>query len=176
MTGVIDGLDTTDISYYRFADLNGDGKDDLIHVNPYGQTKTWINQRGYDVGLTPVWESMGVTHKGFVGLTNVTFGAYWGSGKADYAAIDETSTGITFTTWQNRDSGGTMVKGDGSRYCDMRGTGYDDYIWISYMGEMTIFGNELSPPEWIHYGYIYDVGRIRKEVMLLPQQAYEKLD
>lgn len=166
MHGVIDGLPAgRDISGYRFTDLNGDHKDDLIYVDANGQTTTYINQRGYSVGLTPVFESMGVTHAGFTVPTNVSFGAFWGSGKADYAAVTETSTVVSILRFQNRDTGGTMVKGDGSRYCDMRGNGYDDYIWISYTGDITIFGNYLSPPNWIHYGQVYSVGRQRNEVM-----------
>lgn len=30
--------------------------------------------------------------------------------------------------WENQDHGGTMVRGDGTFYCDMTGSGSDDYI------------------------------------------------
>lgn len=35
---------------------------------------------------------------------------------------------VNVQRWRNQDKGGTMVKGDGSRYCDMTGSGSDDYI------------------------------------------------
>lgn len=30
--------------------------------------------------------------------------------------------------WRNDDFGGTKIKGDGTRFCDMTGDGKDDYI------------------------------------------------
>ena len=63
---------------------------------------------------------------------------------------------------RNDDHGGVRVKGDGVRYCDMTGSGSDDYIvrglyfnrelrnadkfkWLSVTGEVTVWGNIHSP-------------------------------
>ncbi len=53
-----------------------------------------------------------------------------GSGRADYSAItiDSTTKNVYVDRWRNDDSGGRMVKGDGVRYCDMTGSGKDDYL------------------------------------------------
>ena len=75
-----------------------------------------------------------------------------------------------------------MVKADGSRYCDMTGSGSDDYIvrtellidetnaeitkWVSPTGALTIFGNTHNWGTWTQYGKVYDVGRTRREVRL----------
>jgi hypothetical protein len=54
--------------------------------------------------------------------------------------------------WQNNDVGGMHLKGDGVVYCDMRGTGSDDYVWISPDGQGYFFGNRhlWDPSQWIH--------------------------
>jgi hypothetical protein len=165
MSGVFSGLpNLTPLSGWRFVDLNGDHRDDLVHVSTNGQVTTWINQRGYDVGLTPVWVPMGQTHAGAASPQNISFGTFWGSGRGDYSEISESGGAISINRFSNEDVGGTMVKGDGVRYCDMRGTGADDYIWISSTGEMWLYGNKHAPPNWIQYGIIGNVNRPRKEV------------
>ena len=53
--------------------------------------------------------------------------------------------------WQNTGGGGTKRKADGNFYCDMRGTGADDYVWIYYDGHAAeMFANIHQPPEWGH--------------------------
>ncbi|KAH8797345.1 hypothetical protein F5884DRAFT_815081 [Xylogone sp. PMI_703] len=169
MKGAASGLPDLAMDGWKFADLNGDHKDDLVWVDKKtGAVSTWINQRGYDVGLGPVWQSMGVTHAGFGKPTNVTFGRFIGSGRADYSIVtpgDGTVYGkVEVSLWRNNGGGGTIVKADGDRYCDMRGTGSDDYIWISAMGEMTVFGNEHTWGTWIHYNVVYNINRPRREI------------
>jgi hypothetical protein len=165
MNGVASGLPVLTMSGWHFVDLNGDHKDDLVWINPNGQVTTWINQRGYNVGLTPVWQSMGVTHGGSTTPQNVVFGAFMGSGRADYSTVTQVpNQNVVVDRYQNLDTGGTMTKGDGSRYCDMTGTGSDDYIWISPTGEMTLYGNNHAWGTWIQYGVIYNVNRARRDI------------
>ncbi|OBT51242.1 hypothetical protein VE04_08841, partial [Pseudogymnoascus sp. 24MN13] len=172
MSGVFSGLpNLTPLSGWRFVDLNGDHRDDLVHVSTNGQVTTWINQRGYDVGLTPVWVPMGQTHAGAASPQNISFGTFWGSGRGDYSEISESGGAISINRFSNEDVGGTMVKGDGVRYCDMRGTGADDYIWISSTGEMWLYGNKHAPPNWIQYGIIGNVNRPRKETSTAMEDA-----
>lgn len=111
---------------------------------------------------------MGITHAGFGAASNVAFGKFMGTGRADYSRIatgDGTVYGLVYIDrYQNQDVGGTMVKADGSRYCDMRGIGSDDYIWISSTGDMTIYGNEHVWGSWIQYGEVFNINRARREI------------
>lgn len=51
--------------------------------------------------------------------------------------------------WQNTGGGGTKRKADGDFYCDMTGSGRDDYIWIFYDGKLDqIYLNVRNPPFW----------------------------
>jgi hypothetical protein len=53
--------------------------------------------------------------------------------------------------WENTGGGGTKRKADGNFYCDMRGTGSDDYVWIYKDGHAAeVFANIHEPPEWGH--------------------------
>lgn len=48
-------------------------------------------------------------------------------------------------------SGGTKRKADGNFYCDMRGSGSDDYVWIYFDGRIDeINTNFHNPPQWGH--------------------------
>lgn len=98
----------------------------------------------------------GMTHTGIgTGVTDrrqVAFGNIWAPRNADYTALIAPEViGPYFpsiTLWQNTGSGGTRLKGDGDRYCDMTGNGSDDYVWMEIDGSMTFFGNIHSPPNW----------------------------
>jgi hypothetical protein len=172
MHGVASGLPARiDLSGYRFVDLNGDHKDDLLWVTQNGQVNTWINQRGYSLGLTPDWAYMGQTHAGFGSPSNVTFANLRGSGRGDYiiqyVGFTYLSTPVLgYGIYANLDSGGTQVRSDGDRYCDMRGTGADDYIWISSTGEITLYGNYHTPPYWLQFGVIFNVNWDRNYVRI----------
>ena len=154
--GVFKDLPAHDLAEWHFADLNGDGKDDLVWVNGNGQVTTWINQRGYSVGLGPEWISQGITHEGSETPVNVTFGAFMGSGRADYALTSIRDGNVYIDRWENRGHGGTTVKGDGVRYCDMTGSGSDDYLFIDADGAIHLFENQHDWGHWNDRGIIYN--------------------
>lgn len=89
-----------------------------------------------------------------------------GSGRADYSKISIGSNGNVYVDkWKNGGHGGTMVKGDGDFYCDMTGSGYMDYIWVSPTGEMTLYGNNhLLEATWVQWGVIYNANRDRRDI------------
>ena len=142
-------------SNWKLADLNGDGRDDwLILSDETGAVTTWINHRGHTRGsLRPVWKNMGQTHSGAQQVDGVvtpdrlTFprSGLSGSRKADYAVVDADGN---VTMWKNLGAGGTQLKGDGVRYCDMFGRGTDDYVWIYDNGKMVMWGNTGKPGVW----------------------------
>ena len=176
MDGVFSGLPSHALSGWRFVDLNGDKKDDLIWVDANGQVTTWINRRGFSVGLGPQWVSHGVTHQGSGNPVNVTFGAFMGSGRADYALGSIKNGNVYLDRWQNNDHGGTMVRGDGARYCDMTGDGSDDYVFINATGAITLFENNRNWGYWIPWGVIYNANRVRQEIHLADFDGDGKCD
>lgn len=125
---IFTGADVADMEGIHFIDLNGDGRDDFIHITPSGMVGTFINQRGKSEGLAPNWISVGITHQG-VGAprANVTFGRVAGSARMDYIVVGPKG-GIRL--WENIGHGGTRLKGDGTRYCDMTGTAIYLYHYI----------------------------------------------
>lgn len=133
-----------------FGDINGDFRSDYMYVSPTGQVQTWINFRGWGAGIVPDWRSVGVTHAGPGDTSatniqdNIKFARIYGSGRAESDWYD-------MHVWENTGGGGTKRKADGNFYCDMRGTGADDYVWIYNDGHAAeIFANIRSPPAWGH--------------------------
>ncbi|KAF7627478.1 hypothetical protein AFLA_002859 [Aspergillus flavus NRRL3357] len=69
--------------------------------------------------------------------------------------------------YKNTGHGGTQVKGDGVYCCDIRGTGADDYVWISSEGQGYLYGNVHDPPVWKPEGIeIFNVKKDRKSLHL----------
>ncbi|KAK5707629.1 hypothetical protein LTR97_000167 [Elasticomyces elasticus] len=142
---------------WDFVDLNGDHKDDLVWVDGNGQVTTWINRRGWSVGLGPAWVSHGVTHQGSGSAVNLTWGASLGSGRADYALSSIQNGNVYVERWKNQDQGGTM---------DMTGSGSDDYVFINSSGAITLFENDHNWGYWIPWGVIYNAQHTRPEIHL----------
>ncbi|KAK4224248.1 CE3 protein [Podospora fimiseda] len=139
-----------------FGDINGDFRSDYLHIGDTGAIETFINSRSTkdnSPGIVPDWREAGLTHPGLPVLGDVRdrikIGRIFGSGKLDYIYLSETSRHFDVLVWENKGSGGTQRKSDGNFYCDMRGSGLDDYVWISEDGkEAEIFVNIDAPPEW----------------------------
>ncbi|KAH8585657.1 hypothetical protein B0O99DRAFT_530303 [Bisporella sp. PMI_857] len=197
--------------HFRLVDINGDGRADVLWVSNTGAVTTWTNIRGETLNsLAPIWRSAGVTHSGVgTGVTTysqVIFGNvkghkewetwpnYQGVG-VDYTVLfnsaegfplpaGETSTeGLVVKLWFNKGTGGgTRQAGDGVRYCDMRGTGSDDYIWVAKDGAITVFGNYHTPPFWLQYGEAFNPGErlmqghTRKDIHLADLNGDGKCD
>lgn len=86
--GNIDGV--------RFADINGDGRDDWLWLGEKGDITTWINQRGSSKSMKPYWKEAGKTHTGMGvdvgGRDRILTARVYGSGRADVSlrpALDE---------------------------------------------------------------------------------------
>ncbi|KAK5734764.1 hypothetical protein LTR17_008695 [Elasticomyces elasticus] len=189
---VFDGSGVGDHAGFKFVDINGDGRTDFLHIDDdTGAVHTWINQRGFVDGLRPVWVSAGRTHAGIGHRTNVTFGRVAGSPRADLL-WSKPKGGVDL--WQETGHGGTRLKGDGVRYCDMLGRKKDDYVWMDKVssiplndadhadvshqdGVLTLFTNIGDPPEWGHDGVVYHgIGAKRENIHLADLTGDGKCD
>lgn len=83
---------------------------------------------------------------------------------ADLTQVTDTGA---INLWINTGRGGTRLKGDGVRYCDMFGHEYDDYVWMDYDGSLTLFGNIHDPPNWREYGKIHPGGIAPRDRVIL---------
>ncbi|KAM5381701.1 hypothetical protein ACJZ2D_002921 [Fusarium nematophilum] len=163
-----------DMRGVRFEDINGDGRDDWFWVDDVGQTTTWTNARSCQKGkegdgLNVAWrqgfykdKTSGPTHAGMVqfgdsGFRNrVHFARIYGEpmdfgllGRQDYVFLQHTelSSGkhkFDMRVWKNTGMGGTKLKADGNKYCNMYGheDGREDYVWTHSKGEMRVYRND----------------------------------
>lgn len=106
-------------------------RSDWLYVGDTGNVDTYINQRGWGAGIVPNWVHSGITHTGMgvKGVRNhIKFGRIYGNNRMDYIWLKEENDRWDMHVWENDGAGGTKLKGDGVFYCDMRGTGIDDYV------------------------------------------------
>ncbi|KAG7409901.1 Multidomain esterase [Fusarium oxysporum f. sp. rapae] len=152
--GTVFDIGQPDKSGIILADLNGDFRSDVMYIGDHGQVSTWINNRGTGSGIVPKWRSAGQTHAGqaVTGIQDsIKFGRIYGSNRLDYIFLKEEKDHFDVVVWQNQGAGGTKLKADGNYYCDMRGSGSDDYVWIYQDGHAAeINVNIHSPPAWGH--------------------------
>ncbi|KAF2787072.1 carbohydrate esterase family 3 protein [Melanomma pulvis-pyrius CBS 109.77] len=147
-----------------FADLNGDGRDDYIYVNPKnGDVSAWINRLEKD----DVWQWQGLGKiAGGVGATNDTLQMVDidGDGRADFCLVDKDTGEVT--AWLNTGAdvvpdyhkigiiatGGTATEGDKVRLGDLTGEGRADYMIIGAGGKVVGLVNRLQEtsmvPRW----------------------------
>ncbi|KAK7414551.1 hypothetical protein QQX98_006578 [Neonectria punicea] len=157
----------------RFEDINGDGRDDWIWVSDTGATTTWTNSRSCQDGklgdgLNVAWrqgfftgKSSGPTHSGLSSFASsglrgrVHFGRIFGEpqdfgllGRADYIFLEHTDLPdgkhrFDMRVWKNIGFGGTKLKADGNKYCNMKGhkDGREDYVWVHSKGSMRVYPN-----------------------------------
>nr|WTA65562.1 FG-GAP-like repeat-containing protein [Micromonospora sp. NBC_00855] len=144
----------------RFADLNGDGKDDYLLVDSTGKAVGALNDR---YGQPDTWDWQGVvgqnpnadTTSGMVDLT--------GDGRADWVAIRADGT---VAAWTNRltqgggygwDYAGQITAGvtpgrERVRFADVDGDGKDDYLVIDDVGGVKAWINNYAPDR----GFVWD--------------------
>lgn len=174
LRGVVFDMTQNPTSLYYFGDINGDYRSDILRIGNNGNVETFINRRGRGSGIVPDWVSSGITHQGQpVGplesiRNNIKFGKIYGSNRLDYIYLKEEKDYFDVLVWENKGSGGTKLKADGNFYCDMRGTGSDDYVWIYADGHSNeIFAKTHNPPFWdTTYSFTLNVGASRTLIHL----------
>jgi lysophospholipase L1-like esterase len=153
--GALDSSSRPSDPYFHFGDINGDYRSDIMIVGNNGNVRTWTNRRGRGSGIVPEWSSSGITHEGVTSDPKrqvghqIKFGKIYGSNRLDYIFIKDEADYFDVVVYENKGSGGTKLKADGTFFCDMRGTGSDDYVWIYADGHSNeIFANTHNPPFW----------------------------
>ncbi|KAL2782461.1 hypothetical protein BJX66DRAFT_345814 [Aspergillus keveii] len=150
-----------DINGVRFEDVNGDGRDDWLWLDEVGQTTMYSNARSCQKGqegngLNIVWRpgyakgrSSGPTHHGMGGYASDDDEDFGLLGKQDYVFMEhveeeENQHRFNMRVWKNTGAGGTKIKADGNRYCNMLGhdNGMMDYVWILLKGDMHLYTNQ----------------------------------
>lgn len=58
---------------------------------------------------------------------------------------------LSYRPYQNLGKGGRFQKGDGIYWGDTTGSGFDDYIWISPEGEVSVFVNKYTQGQFPDY-------------------------
>lgn len=130
-----------DIRGTNFVDINGDHTSDWVWLDDDdGSTSIYTNTRGRYDGLSPLWKKATRSHAG-IGQSNarekIRFPKLFvpepgqdGGSHSDYVRIRVEKDGAGselyshyFDVWQNEGTGGTRMKADGNRYCDMTGDG-----------------------------------------------------
>ena len=149
---VLPGRGTPNKSMVRLGDINGDWRADWMYIGDQGEVDTVINQRGYGLGIKPYWWDAGRTHRGMgtAGAgAQIRFGRVFGSGRLDYIWLKPAGNNIEVEVYQNIGDGGQRMKGDGTYYCDMTGSGSDDYIWVWSGGDKVSFAwpSTALPPQ-----------------------------
>ncbi|KAF2114469.1 SGNH hydrolase-type esterase domain-containing protein [Lophiotrema nucula] len=167
----------------RLLDINGDFRADWVYVFPDGHTRIFINHRGTKTdggGLKPAWVEASSAHPAFssagkaIDLDHIKFGRVFGTGKQDFVWVRELATKVDdeilfsyfFEVYQNTGTGGTRLRGDGARYCDMYGRGRDDFMYIfgDGTGKIDLFENTGVANKWNVHNTILTTGRDRKSV------------
>ncbi|KAI4141771.1 MAG: hypothetical protein LQ341_003437 [Variospora aurantia] len=133
-----------------FADLNNDGRDDIVAFNGDGSMYGFLNIRGLEAGR-PMWvrqdEIKGTEDwaPADVRISDVT-----GDGKADYIHVDPQNGG--FDLFVNDGIADVNVVGDGTWLADMDGDGLDDRVWITEDGRISVWlngqANAQAPFGW----------------------------
>ncbi|KAJ8124351.1 hypothetical protein O1611_g9289 [Lasiodiplodia mahajangana] len=147
------------------SNLNGDGRDDYIYVNPAnGDVNAWINQ--LDKNGVWQWQNIGRIAGG-VGATNENLQMVDidGDGRADFCLVDQNTGEVT--AWLNTGAdvvpvysslgviatGASFSKGDTLFLGDLTGEGRADYMFVGDGGKTTALVNHAQSstqvPRWL---------------------------
>ncbi|KAF4469589.1 chitinase [Fusarium albosuccineum] len=143
---------------FRFADLTGNGRADLIVVDPKGRSRVWLNQGGRK------WNSLGEMTPSIPGGISATARAEFsdvnGDGLADYLVIEQSGSVKAYLNngnipdagkglfWQSAltIASGTSQPGDKTRFTDVTGNGYADYLILLQNGNFYTYLNQKNIP------------------------------
>ncbi|KAL4797550.1 hypothetical protein BDV19DRAFT_387353 [Aspergillus venezuelensis] len=149
-----------------FADINGDGRDDYIYLNPQtGNIEAWINKLQNEDGKWE-WKFIGVISEGLnLEPSQLRMGDIDGDGKDDLLVVNEETGAVT--AWLNTGaddvpdhyklgqivSGKTATENDRVVFADVTGNGRVDYILVGESGKSVGLVNRQQGktllPRWL---------------------------
>ncbi|KAM5462559.1 hypothetical protein MferCBS49748_006466 [Microsporum ferrugineum] len=135
----------------HFADLNGDGRAEYIHVHRNGSASVWLNQGQYDGGKTPAnvgWYEQGLVASG-IGApdSTVRFADLNGDGRAEYISVNSKGAATVYlnlgpkpgsdprgaqVAWlpQKQTAMGVGGERHQTMFADINGDGKADYLFF----------------------------------------------
>ncbi|KAK6068339.1 killer toxin subunits alpha beta [Seiridium cupressi] len=143
----------------RFADINGDGRDDWLWLDDTGKTSIYTNNRGCTKGqegvdgLTPLWRAAENPTHGGMGVEGARDDVFFGKvfresqsfglyGNADYVYLEreETEDGYlsSFNVWKSVGDGGSKLKGNATL------EGFSKLAVLTLSGDGTRFCNMMG--------------------------------
>jgi lysophospholipase L1-like esterase len=143
-------------SQVRFADMNGDGRDDYLVLDAWGVVSAWINEGGESGGAIPGvcatpggWNAQGQIASGVgASASNVRFADLSGDGREDYVVLGEKGEVDLWvhTASDQWTSVGRVATGEGPRdsirFADLNGDGRDDYLVLGTGGTVDAWIND----------------------------------
>ncbi|WP_165984337.1 GDSL-type esterase/lipase family protein [Streptomyces sp. YIM 98790] len=137
----------------RFADINGDGRDDLLDLGPDSSVVAYENQ-GVDKGRIR-WSPRGLIAPGVSGATReqIRFADVDGDGRDDYLRVSEQGAVhaylntlgddglIHWREWRNWAPGVSYGSRDKLRLADVEGDGRADYLMVGSDGSVHAYLN-----------------------------------
>ncbi|GIE82956.1 fusidic acid esterase FusH [Actinoplanes philippinensis] len=132
----------------RWADFDGDGKDDYLFIQASGAVDVYLNRGGGSRGWLPLGQvARGVT----TDRSKVRFADFDGDAKADYLLFDDAGAVTLYLNrggdgaggWQNRGKVASGVTSDRSkvRFADLNGDGKTDYLIVQDTGQVDAYVN-----------------------------------
>ncbi|GLW90537.1 FG-GAP-like repeat-containing protein [Actinokineospora globicatena] len=150
------GSGFSDPSRVFFADLSGDGRAELIHVETNGNLRGWYNGNGF---TTAPWTSNIVIGTGFADPARVHFADLSGDGRAELV-YNETNgdlrgwyngNGFTAAPWTSNIVVGTGFTDPArTKFGDFSGDGRAEVVYVSPEGNLRAWynGNGFTTMPW----------------------------
>lgn len=135
----------------RFADVNGDGRDDYLLLGPEGQVEAYLNKADF-----PYWDYQGVIAPGVSGATGaaIRFADVNGDGRDDYLRTSDAAAvhayintvgdngKIHWKEWLNWAPGVWYGSRDKLRLADVNGDRKADYLMVGATGAVHAYIND----------------------------------
>ncbi len=141
-------------AHVEFADMNGDGRDDYLVINPKGAVDLWLNGGARVAGWH--WNHVGTITPGYgVANTYVRFADIDGDGLADYIMVSPTKAAVTVQynkgqhgqTWGWANGGnialGFKVFSQDLQFADINGDHKADALRIGHTGVVHAWLNKV---------------------------------
>ncbi|WP_327035067.1 FG-GAP-like repeat-containing protein [Micromonospora ureilytica] len=147
----------------RFADLNGDNRDDYLIVGDLGQITAWLNT---GTGNQVAWTSIGEVATGSGPRDQLRFADLNGDNRDDYLIVGDLGQ---VTAWLNTGTGnqvawtsqggvadGVGAAGSTVRFADVNGDRRDDYLVLGEHGQLRAWLNNRGGvgSAWLSRGEI----------------------